>query len=89
MEKNHSPFAIIEIGGGIIGLLIAASSFILQDVSITTFHLIFLGVALLLYGLSNNSADKSKRGKMMVNAASVCLIFAAILGFFDYYYRHK
>lgn len=89
MEKNHSPFAIVEIGGGIIGLLIGISGFLLQDNLIINFQLLFLGAGLLLYGLSNNKADKSERGKMFVNAASICIIVAAILSFLDYYYRHK
>ena len=89
MNKNPSPFAIIEIGGGIIGLLIAASSFILLDVSILTFQLTFMGAALLLYGLSNNKVDKSERGKIMVTAASVCIIVAAIFSLLAFYYRYK
>ncbi len=89
MKKNHSPFAILEIGGGIIGLLIAASSFIFQDISILSFQLPFMGAALLLYGLSNNKADKSERGQMLVKAASICLIIAAMFSFIGYYYRYK
>lgn len=88
MEKNHSPFAIIEIGGGIICFLMVVSSFVLQDVSTTTFQLLFLGVAILLYGLSNNNTDKSKRGKMMSAIASVCIIISAIISFYGYYH-HK
>ena len=89
MEKNHSPFAIVEIGAGIICLLMALSDAFLETISILTIQMTFLGAALLFYGLSNNKADTSERGKMMVNAASICIIIAAILSFLNYYYRHK
>ena len=89
MNKNHSPFAIIEIGSGIICLLLGVIGFVKEGEIIMPLHIIFLGFGLLLYGLTNNNADKSERGKMLSNIASIFLIVASILFFYNYFYGSK
>ncbi len=71
MEKKHSPLAIFEIGSGIICILIGVSGFVQYVSFVVVFQILFLGAGLLLYGLTNNNADKSERGKMLSNIASI------------------
>ncbi len=86
MEKKHSPFAIVEIGSGIICILAGISSFLKEGRLILTFQILFLGFGLLLYGLTNNNADKSERSKLLSHIASVFMIVTSILYFFNYFY---
>jgi hypothetical protein len=89
MEKNHSPFAIVEIGGGIICLLIGVSGFLQNSNFILIFQNLFLGAGLLLYGLTNNNTDKSARGKMLSNIAAIFIIIVGLLSFYNYFYNSK
>ena len=89
MEKNYSPFAIVEIGGGIICILVGISGFLKGAGIVGAFQILFIGAGLLLYGLTNNNSDKSERGKMLSNMASVFMIVASILYFYIYFYGSK
>jgi predicted membrane protein len=89
MKKNHSPFAVVEIGGGIICFLIGISGFLQHVDFLLIIQILFLGVGLLLYGLTNNNTDKSERGKMLSNIASIFMIIVGILSFYNYFYNSK
>ncbi len=89
MDKNYSPFAIVEIGCGIICLLLGVNGFLKSDSYIPIFQILFLGAGLLLYGLTNNNTDKSERGKMLSNIASIFMIATSVLYFYIYFYGSK
>jgi hypothetical protein len=90
MGKNFSPFAVVEIGGGIICLLIGVSEILQQNVSFTLIlQLLLLGGGLLCYGLANNNTDKSERGGMLSNLGGVFMIIVGILSLYNYFYSSK
>ncbi len=89
MEKNHSPFAIVEIGCGIICILLGIKGVLKSDGFIPIFQILFLGIGLLLYGLTNNNTDKSEHGKTLSNFASIFMIATSILYFHIYFYGSK
>lgn len=89
MEKNHSPFAIVEIGCGVICILLGINGFLKHAGFVGIFQILFLGGGLLLYGLTNNNTDKSERGKMLSNTASVFMIATSILYFYNSFYGSK
>ncbi len=82
MEKNQSVFAIVQIGIGIISILMGISVFIVSVNYISGLNLLLMGTGVLLYGLTNNNADKSSKGKMLSFIASIFIVIASILKYF-------
>jgi len=88
MEKKQSPFAIVQIGVGIACLLIGVSGFLLSVDYILALEGLFLGAAVLLYGLINNTV-KAEKGKILSYIASGCMIIAFILIFYNSFFNTK
>ena len=57
MENNKSVFAIVQIGVGIICLLMGVSAFFISIEVILGAILLFLGTGVLLHGITNNNTD--------------------------------
>ena len=87
MSENQSPYAVFQIGLGIICILIGASGFILSIRYLLALEALFLGIGVLLYGLANNNKDQSKRGKMLSNIGSVFYVLGAILIFYNTFFN--
>lgn len=94
MLKNPSPFAVVQIGAGVICIMIAVGGFLLKPHFIQALSLLFLGAGNLLYGLSNNSSDTSERGRRLSQVAlsqvaSASLVVCAVLSFYNAYFDSK
>lgn len=89
MENNKSPFAVVQIGAGVICLLIGVSTFLVSVNFILGATLLFLGAGILLHGITNNNTDKSERGKMLSRIATVCVIIASGLIFYNMFFNSK
>ena len=87
MKENQAPYAVFQIGLGIVCLLIGAGGFIMSIRYLLALEAMFLGLGLLLYGLANNNKDKSNRGKMLTSIGSVFYVLGAILIFYDLFFN--
>jgi hypothetical protein len=79
MKENQTPWAVVQIGVGIIFILISVSSFIFAAHQALAIQNLFLGAGILLSGLSDNNKDKSERGKILSYGGSVFSLIGAIL----------
>lgn len=86
MRENQTPWAIVQIGLGIICILMGVSGFTLAVQYNLALELIFFGVGVLLFGLANNNKDKSERGKMLTRIGAVFYIIGAILIFYNLFF---
>jgi len=89
MEENQSSYAIFQIGLGIVCLLIGTSGFIMSEHHMLTLQTLFLGVGILLYGLTNNNKDKSERGKMLTSIGSVFYVLGVLSIFYNTFFHTK
>jgi hypothetical protein len=90
MENNKSPFAIVQIGVGIICLLIGIIIFLSFEVNyVLGATLLFLGTGILLHGVTNNNTDKSEKGKMLSLIATICVVIASGLIFYNMFFNSK
>lgn len=89
MEKAKSIVAVVQIGVGVICFLIGVSSFLLSVNFILGATLLFLGAGVTLHGVTNNNTDKSEKGKMLSRVATVCVVVAAGLIFYNMFFNSK
>lgn len=89
MEKAKSIVAIVQIGVGVVCLLIGISSFLVSVNFILGATLLFLGAGVTLHGVTNNNTDKSEKGKALSRAATVCVIVASGLIFYNMFFNSK
>ena len=89
MKNNKSAFAIIQIGVGVICLLIGVSAFFVSVDFILGTTLLFLGTGVLLHGVTNNNTDKSEKGKMLSLVATICVVIASGLIFYNMFFNSK
>ena len=89
MKENQSPYAIVQIGLGIVCILIGISGFITSTHYILALEAVFLGAGILLFGLANNNKDKSERGKTLSSIGWVFYILGALLIFYNIFFHSK
>jgi hypothetical protein len=89
MKENQSPYAVFQIGLGIICVLIGISGFVLSIRYVLALEAMFLGLGILLYGLANNNKDKSERGKMLTSVGSVFYVLGVLLIFYNLFFNSK
>lgn len=89
MEKAKSIVAVLQIGVGVICFLIGIGSFLLSVDFILGATLLFLGAGVTLHGVTNNNTDKSEKGKMLSRIATVCIVVAAGLIFYNMFFNSK
>jgi hypothetical protein len=89
MKENQSPYAVFQIGLGLVCILIGVSGFIMSENYVLAFEALFLGIGILLYGLANNNKDKSERGKILTSIGSVFYILGVILIFYNTFFNTK
>lgn len=89
MRENQSPYAIFQIGLGIACLLIGASGFIMSECRLLALQSLFLGVGILLSGLTDNNKDKSEKGKTLASIGFVFYVLGAILIFYNTFFNTK
>ncbi len=89
MKENQSSYAIFQIGLGIICILIGTSGFIRSASYALSLEALFLGMGILLYGLSNNNKDKSAKGKTLTGIGSIFYILGVILIFYNTFFNTK
>lgn len=88
MEKAKSIIAVVQIGVGVICLLIGVIIFLSFEVNfILAATLLFLGAGVTLHGVTNNNTDKSKKGQMLSRVATVCVIVASALIFYNMFFN--
>ena len=86
MKENKSPWTVFQIGLGIILILGGLSGFILSQKYLLASENLLMGAGLLLFGLSDNNKDESKKGKRLFNLGSILLIFGVGLILFDAFF---
>ena len=89
MKESQSPYAIFQIGLGLICVLIGVSGFILSIRYLLALEALCLGTGILLFGLANNNKDKSEKGKMLSLIGSVFYVLGAILIFYNLFFGWK
>jgi hypothetical protein len=89
MENNKSVFAIVQIGVGIICLLMGVSAFFISIEVILGAILLFLGTGVLLHGITNNNTDESERGILLSRIATFCVAIASGLIFYNIFFNSK
>lgn len=89
MKENQSPFAIVQIGIGIVCILVGIGGFTLHENALLSLQNVFLGAGVLLYGLTNNNTDKSAKGKTLSYIASVFMILASVLIIYAIFFYHS
>ena len=89
MKENQSPYAVFQIGLGIICVLIGVSGFIKSIHYMPALEAMFMGLGILLYGLANSNKDKSERGKRLTAVGSVFYVLGVILIFYNLFFNSK
>jgi hypothetical protein len=86
MKENKTPWAIFQIGLGLVCVLIGISGFILSAQFWLSLEALFLGVGVLLFGLTNNNTNKSDKGKTMSYTAYGFYILGVLLIFYNTFF---
>lgn len=90
MKNNKSPFAVVQIGVGIICLSIGIMIFLQFWVDyVLGATLLFMGTGVLLHGITNNNTDKSERGILLSRIATCCVAMASGLIFYNIFFNSK
>lgn len=87
MKENQSPYAVFQIGLGIVCVVIGVSGFVMSMRYTLAFEAMFLGLGILLYGLANNNKDKSERGKLLTFVGSAFYVLGLILIFYNLFFN--
>lgn len=86
MKENFSTNAIIQICiGTFLIIFIAVDSFIFTE--LLRLEWLLIGISILLMGLSNNTKDKSKRGKTLTLLSVIFQIAGVTLLFYNIFLR--
>jgi membrane-bound ClpP family serine protease len=90
MENKKSAFAVVQTGLGIVCLLIGIIIFLSFEVNyVLGATLLFLGTGILLHGVTNNNTDKSEKGKRLSLIATICVVIASGLIFYNFFFNSK
>lgn len=89
MKENKTPWAAVQIGSGIVCILIGLSGFIMSANFALSLEVLFLGAGTLLFGLSNNNKNTSEKGKTLSVAGSVFFTLGVILIFYNTFFNSK
>ncbi len=83
MKVNFSTYAIIQICLGTILIIIGVSRFFISNQYLLPLESLFLGIGILLDGLTNNIKDKSKQEKALNRLGIIFIITGIILLFYN------
>jgi hypothetical protein len=78
-EPKKKPAAVIQIGIGIVLILISVGALIILSNELQYFGFLLIGIGNLLAGFSNNNSDLSPKGKALSYASAGCIFVGLIL----------
>lgn len=88
-ENNRGTFSSIQLGLGIILILMAIGSFAGSVEPLNTFSILFYGAGSLLSGFAYKNASGSEKSKMLINVSSVCFLFGAAIMIYHSFFVEK